>query len=294
MKPKLFGLRAIGLSVGIVPLLMPCLALAQTQRKPRVAVPPKVEQAAPQTQAGEQYAIQLVSIKGRKIWYRGLGDDLMTLRGLVCAPEVGCQAFAVGPLRMRSGQTMFPVDDKTMKSLEIIRFPAGKGNLEIDFNLHITHPQHFRNVRKALQQFAQVAGVVATGVAAGAAAGGGSGAGGGAGAGAGAGAAAGGGEAAQALAVVTKIMSQEQVTAALGNVATELALFAGRVACGGGNPLTIDLGNKNSLTRGELPNLVNKKFKLISFHKGAQVKTCGREIVYDPIDGFLVQHKAGS
>ncbi len=288
MNPKLFGSRAIGLSVGIVSLLVSCLALAQTPQKPRktLSLPPKIEQPAPQTQAGEEYSIQLVSIRGRKTWYRGLGDDLMTLKGSACAPPVGCQPFAVGPFRMQSGKTIFPVDEKTGKAKEIIRFPAGKGNLEITFNLHITHPQHFKNVRKAMQEFAGVLGVVASGVAAGA--------GGGAGAGAGTGAAAGGGEAAQALAVIGKIMPQAQVSAALGNFATELVLVAGRVACGGGNPLTIDLGNKNILTRAEVSGLVNTKFKLISFHKGAQVKTCGREIVYDPIEGFLLLHKVGS
>ena len=120
MKLTLFKCRTRAVSLGVASLLAMCLAQAQTAQSSRLGSKLiGTVQPASATASGDNYLIQLVSVHGSKTWFSPMGDDLMTLSGTACAPDVGCQPFAVGPFRMRSGQTLFPVG-KDGKATDVV------------------------------------------------------------------------------------------------------------------------------------------------------------------------------
>ena len=92
------------------------------------------------------------------------------------------------------------------------------------------------------------------------------------------------------MVLVSKVMKKEQVQKLVVDVSAELMKAAGRVACGGANPITISMDNSNTLDLGEINKLAGgTQFKLLSFHKGAQAHSCFRNIVYDPISARIVR-----
>jgi hypothetical protein len=204
-----------------------------------------------------QYALELVSLKGDKIWFAGIGDrDAIALTLLVSDGDTGSTVTIFR--KVRNGQIV-PLDFQRVFGPKPVN-----GQLEIQGNLTITHPQKFENMKNAVKELYDASQATAEVV--------------------------GSEKKDDDLILVSKMMKKEQVEKLVVDVSTELMKVAGRVACGGANPITIDLPNRNTLDLGEIRKLAGgTAFKLLSFHKGAQIKTCFRNIVYDPISARIVR-----
>ena len=138
------------------------------------------------------------------------------------------------------------------------------GQIQVIGSLTITHPQKFENIKKAIKELYEASQATAEAV--------------------------GSEKKDEDLTLISKVMKKEQVEKLVADVSTELIKIAGRVTCGGANPLRIDLDNQNTLDMGEINKLAGgTQFKLLSFHKGAQAHTCFRNIVYDPISARIVR-----
>jgi hypothetical protein len=212
-----------------------------------------------------KYTLVLQKVHGKNIWFDKVGvRDLATLSFRVCdtgraAAADGCMD-SVTMFRVRNGQTIFPVDNKK-KPLRLYGPAPIKGDLEIDGTLLIAHPQKFKNVYGALKAFAGLAGAAVQEYGA--------------------------SEDDQQVSAVGKFMQKEEAKQAYANLNVELVKAAGRIGCAGANPLAITWSNSNTLTPAEVRNNTNKSFKLLSFHKGSQAKTCWQDIVYDPLQAIL-------
>lgn len=212
--------------------------------------------AAPAPDSTSGYVLDLVSVKAAHIWFKDIGKhDLAILTFLAWDTDGDHGEVKIIPVKIANGATI---------SLGAVRLFGPRpiaGTLHIEGDLTILHPQHLQNVRAALMRLAQVEGYVTQVI----------------------------GEAHgdEAVIILGKVMQKKEVARALADVHTELAKAVGTVACGGSNPLVYTMSNANDLTSSELARTAGREFKLLSFHRGAQLKTCGREIVYDPIVGRL-------
>jgi len=212
--------------------------------------------AAPAHDSMSGYVLDLVSVKAAHIWFKDIGKhDLAIFTFFAWDTNGDHGEVKIIPVKIANGATI---------SLGAVRLFGPRpvdGTLHIEGDLTIAHPQHLQNVRAALMRLAQVEGYVTQVI----------------------------GEAHgdEAVIILGKVIQKKEVARALADVHTELAKAVGTVACGGSNPLVYTMRNANDLTPSELARTAGREFKLLSFHRGAQLKTCGREIVYDPIVGRL-------
>jgi hypothetical protein len=205
-----------------------------------------------------QYQLELVSIKADKIWFAGLGDrDAISLTLQVF--DGSDSGSTVTVLRkIHNGQTL-PLDFQRLFGPRRV-----VGQLQVNGYLTIAHPQKFENMKAAVKELYEASGAVAETV--------------------------GSEKKDEDMILVSKVMKKEQVEKLVVDVSAELVKAAGRVACGGANPITISMDNSNTLDLGEINKLAGgTQFKLLSFHKGAQAHSCFRNIVYDPISARIVR-----
>jgi hypothetical protein len=206
--------------------------------------------AAPDSTSG--YVLDLVSVKGSHIWFKDIGKHdlaILTLWAWDTQGEHG--EVRIIPMRIANGATV------PLGGVRLFGPNRVNGALHIEGSLTLAHPQHFQNVRSALMRLAQAEGYVTQVI----------------------------GEAHgdEAVIIIGKVLQKQEVARAVADVHTELAKAVGTIACGGSSPLAYTMSKANELTQSELEHTVGREFKLLSFHKGAQIKTCGRDIVYDPI-----------
>jgi hypothetical protein len=242
-------------SIGLlVALTVATSALRAQVKQQSTAVTRRLAPAAPAPAADSAsgYVLDLVSLKAAHIWFKDIGKhDLAILTLSAWDTEGDHGEVKIIPVKIANGATI---------SLGAVRLFGPRrvaGTLHIEGDLMLAHPQHLQNVRAALMRLAQVEGYVTQVI----------------------------GEAHgdEAVIILGKVIQKKEVARALADVHTELAKAVGTVACGGSNPLVYTMSNTNDLTQSELEHTAGREFKLLSFHRGAQVKTCGREIVYDPI-----------
>ena len=229
-------------------------AQAKQQSKPPAMRPTPV--AAADSTSG--YVLDLLSVKAPHIWFKDIGKhDLAVLLLWAWDTEGEHGEVKVIPMLIGNGETV------SLGALRLFGPRRIVGKLRIDGNLTVSHPQQLQNVRAALLRLAQTEGFVAQVI----------------------------GEAHgnEALVILGKSLQKKDVARAVADVQTELGKAVGTVACGGSNPLTYSMSNANELTQSELEHTAGREFKLLSFHRGAQLKTCGREIVYDPIVARLIK-----
>jgi hypothetical protein len=205
-----------------------------------------------------QYALELVSLKADKIWFAGIGDRDAIALTLSVFDGSDSGSTAVIFRKVHNGQTV-PLNFQRLFGPKRVT-----GQIQVIGTLTITHPQKFENIKKAIRELYDASQATAEAV--------------------------GSEKKDEDLTLVSKVMKKEQVEKLVADVSTELVKIAGRVTCGGANPLRIDLDNQNTLDMGEINKLAGgTQFKLLSFHKGAQVHTCFRNIVYDPISARIVR-----
>jgi hypothetical protein len=205
-----------------------------------------------------QYQLELVSIKADKIWFAGLGDrDAISLTLQVF--DGSDSGSTVTVLRkIHNGQTL-PLDFQRLFGPRRV-----VGQLQVNGYLTIAHPQKFENMKAAVKELYDASDATAETV--------------------------GNEKKDDDMILVSKVMKKEQVQKLVVDVSAELMKAAGRVACGGANPITISIDNSNTLDLGEINKLAGgAQFKLLSFHKGAQAHSCFRNIVYDPISARIVR-----
>lgn len=212
----------------------------------------------PQGNAPE-YALELVSLKADKIWFAGIGDrDAIALTLTVFDGSDDSGTNVVLFRKVHNGQTV-PLNFQRLFGPKRVT-----GQIQVIGNLTITHPQKFENIKKAIRELYDASQATAEVV--------------------------GSEKKDEDLTLISKVMKKEQVEKLVADVSTELIKITGRVTCGGANPLRIDLDNQNTLDMGEINKLAGgTQFKLLSFHKGAQVHSCFRNIVYDPISARIVR-----
>jgi len=204
------------------------------------------------------YVLDLVSVKAAHIWFKDIGKhDLAVLMLWAWDTDGEHGDIKVIPMLIGNGET------ESLGALRLFGPRRVVGKLRIEGNLTISHPQQLQNVRAALLRLAQTEGFVAQVI----------------------------GEAHgdEALVILGKSLQKKDVARAVADVQTELGKAVGTIACGGSNPLAYSMSNANELTQSELEHTAGKEFKLLSFHRGAQFKTCGREIAYDPIIARLIK-----
>ena len=231
-------------------------AQAKQQSKPP-AVQPVPTSVVP-ANATPGYVLDLLSVKASHIWFKDIGKhDLAVLTLWAWDTEGEHGEIKVIPMLIANGESV------SLGALRLFGPHPIVGKLRIDGNLTVSHLQHLQNVRAALLKLAQTEGFVAQVV----------------------------GEAHgdEALVILGKSLQKKDVARAVADVQTELGKAVGTVACGGSSPLTYSMSNANELTQSELEHTVGREFKLLSFHKGAQLHTCGREIAYDPIVARLTK-----
>ena len=205
-----------------------------------------------------QYELELVSIKADKIWFAGLGDrDAISLTLQVS--DGSDSGSTVTVLRkIHNGQTLPLNFQRLFGPKRVI------GQLRVDGYLTIAHPQNFENMKKAVKELYDASQATAETV--------------------------GGEKKDDDMILVSKVMKKEQVEKLVLDVSAELIKAVGRVACGGANPITYSMDNSNTLDLREINKLAaGSEFKLLSFHRGAQIHTCFRNIVYDPISARIIR-----
>lgn len=231
-------------------------AQARQQGKPPAVGVTVVPAAAADSMPG--YAVDLLSVKAPHIWFKNIGKhDLAVL--VLWTWDTGGEhgEVKVVPMKIANGETV------SLGAVSLFGPQRVTGKLRIEGTLTISHPQQLQNVRAALLRLAQTEGFVAQVI----------------------------GEAHgdEALVILGKALQRKDVARTVADVQTELAKAVGTVACGGANPLVYTMSNANELTAAELERTAGHEFKLLSFHRGAQLRTCGREIVYDPIVARLIK-----
>ncbi len=260
-------LLVLGLAAWLVTPLQ-----AQTRKrvsggKPQVTAVAEAAPAAPSPALTGNYTLVLQKVVAKKIWFAKTGSrDLAVLTFRAC--DTGsiltepCQDSAV-TFRIRDGQAIFPVD-KEGKPL-VLYGPAKPitGNLIVEANLYISHPQKFANVRDAFTKFAGLTGAAVEEYGA--------------------------SQNDQQYSAVGKFMQRDESKNAIANFHVELTKALGRAVCAGANPLAISLTNSNTLTPAEVAKVAGTSFKLLSFHKGAQAHTCWQNIIYDPLQAILAK-----
>ncbi len=229
------------------------------QARTSVAATPRSPAPAP----SGTYTLTLTKVRAKRIWFAQIGKrDLAVLSFSVCdVASAVCQNSSVA-FKIQNGEVILPTDS-TGQPVNLFGPGPIKGDLLVEGNLTVTHPKHFNNVRKAMAVAAGIEGVAVqvVGYAYGN----------------------------EGLVFVGKFMQRGEAKRAIGDFQTELVKGIGRVACAGGDPLSYSFGNSNKLTSEEVVKYTNSDFKLMSFHRGAQPKTCFREIVYDPIEARLTK-----
>jgi hypothetical protein len=205
-----------------------------------------------------QYELELVSIKADKIWFAGLGDrDAISLTLQVSDGSDSGSTVTVFR-KIHNGQTLPLSFQRLFGPKRVI------GQLRVDGYLTIAHPQNFENMKKAVKELYDASQATVETV--------------------------GSEKKEDDMILVSKVMKKEQVEKLVLDVSAELIKAVGRVACGGANPITYSMDNSNTLDLGEINKLASgSEFKLLSFHRGAQVHTCFRNIVYDPISARIVR-----
>ena len=229
-------------------------AQAKQQSKPPAVRPTPV--AAADSTSG--YVLDLLSVKAPHIWFKDIGKhDLAVLLLWAWDTDGEHGEVKVIPMLIGNGETV------SLGALRLFGPHRVAGKLRIDGNLTVSHPQQLQNVRAALLRLAQTEGFVTQVI----------------------------GEAHgnEALVILGKSLQKKDVARAVADVQTELGKAICTVACGGSSPLTYSMSNANELTQSELEHTAGREFKLLSFHKGAQLHTCGREIAYDPIVARLTK-----
>jgi hypothetical protein len=231
-------------------------AQAKQQSKPPAVRPALTPVSAADSTSG--YVLDLVSVKASHIWFKDIGKHDLAVLMLWAWDTDGEQGeVKVIPMLIGNGETV------SLGAVRLFGPHRVVGKLRIEGNLTVSHPQQLQNVRAALLRLAQTEGFVAQVI----------------------------GEAHgdEALVILGKSLQKKDVARAVADVQTELGKAVGTVACGGSNPLTYSMGNANELTQSELEHTAGREFKLLSFHRGAQLKTCGRDIAYDPIVARLIK-----
>lgn len=205
-----------------------------------------------------EYALELVSLKADKIWFAGIGDRDAVALTLSVYDGSDSGSTVVIFRKVHNGQTV-PLNFQRLFGPKRVA-----GQIQVIGSLTITHPQKFENIKKAIKELYEASQATAEAV--------------------------GSEKKDEDLTLISKVMKKEQVEKLVADMSTELIKIAGRVTCGGANPLRIDLDNQNTLDMGEINKLAGgTQFKLLSFHKGAQAHTCFRNIVYDPISARIVR-----
>lgn len=205
-----------------------------------------------------EYSLELVSLKADKIWFAGIGDRDAVALTLSVYDGSDSGSTVVIFRKVHNGQTV-PLNFQRLFGPKRVT-----GQIQVIGSLTITHPQKFENIKSAIKELyeASQAGAEVVGSE----------------------------KKDEDLTLISKVMKKEQVEKLVADVTTELIKITGRVTCGGANPLRIDLDNQNTLDMGEINKLAGgTEFKLLSFHKGAQLHTCFRNIVYDPISARIVR-----
>lgn len=198
------------------------------------------------------YQIDLAYVKCRKIWYSAIGNHDLVIMDLTAYDSASGEA--------QTAVITFKCRNKQIKSLSLEHLfgpQALKGDVRVIGNFTVTHPQKFRNVRKAMQRYAKASGEAAKMIAA--------------------------ASGDPTAIMVSQVGSMDEINKIRGDVMTELLLIAGRIGCGGSNPLTWTKGIDVTLTKQLLKKYVNGEYKIWYTVQGRKAKTCWREIKYDVV-----------
>lgn len=212
--------------------------------------PPIIRPGEEPPPVGEQWKLDLVSLKCRKTWYGPWigGRDAVVLN--LMAYDLATESYQhVTMSFICKHNTIYPLDLTTLWGPDRL-----KSSLRIIGSFTVSHPQNFRNIRDAMRKYAEAQGVALTtiGVATGD----------------------------PGVALVGKVVSEEAVRNMIADILTESGLAVLKVVCSGAATqwsTPIDM----TWSPIDLKPHLNKEFKLWYEVQGAKRKTCFRDIKYD-------------
>ncbi|MEE8379098.1 MAG: hypothetical protein V3R49_01815 [Gammaproteobacteria bacterium] len=205
------------------------------------------------------YQIDLAYVKCRKIWYHAIGNHDLVIMDLTAYDTANGEAqTAVISFKCRSEQI------KPIKLERLFGPQALKGDVRIIGNFTVTHPQKFQNVRAAMQRYANASGEAAKMIAT--------------------------ASGDPTAIMISKVGGMDEINKIRGDVMTEVLLIAGRIGCGGNNPLTWTKAIDVTLTPQFLKQQTNKEYKIWYASEGRKAKTCWRTIKYDVVTRITRQN----